>query len=81
MNGHSKRWTPLISGRFYFLRQNSSQTLVKNFLKSGPVIRGHYFLHKLIYIAFFSPQLAYTINNFEVYLAAREEEYKKGFLK
>ena len=33
INGHSKKWTPLVSGRFYFLRRNSGQTLIKNFLK------------------------------------------------
>ena len=32
-NEHSKKWIPLVSGRFYFLRQNSGETLIKNFLK------------------------------------------------
>ena len=38
INGHSKKLTPPISGRIYFPRQNSSQTLIKNFLKSGQAI-------------------------------------------
>ena len=35
----------------------------------------------LLYLAFFSLQLADTINNFEVILAAREKEYKMKFVK
>ena len=35
----------------------------------------------LLYLAIFSLQLVDTINNFEVILAAREEEYKKRFVK
>ena len=42
---------------------------------------GHYFLHELVYLAFFSLQLANTINNFELILAAREKEYKRWFVK
>ena len=30
---HSKKWIPLVSGRFYFPLQNSGETLTKNFLK------------------------------------------------
>ena len=71
-----------ISGRFCFPRRNSGQTFIKNFLISGQVISGHYFLHELAYLAFFfSLQLTDTINNFEVILAARKEEYKKQFVK
>ena len=40
INGHSKKRTPLISGRIYFPRRNSGQTLIKNFLKSGQAISG-----------------------------------------
>ena len=40
INGHSKKRTPLISGRIYFLRRNSGQTLIKNFIKSGQAISG-----------------------------------------
>ena len=77
INEHSERQTSLISGIFYF----SGQTLIKIFLKCGQVISGHYFLHELFYLAFFSLRLADTINNFEVILAAREEKYKKRFAK
>ena len=42
---------------------------------------GHYFLHELVYLAFFSLQLANAINNFELILAAREKEYKRWFVK
>ena len=38
-------------------------------------------MHELVYLAFFSLQLADTMKNFELILAAREEEYKKRFLK
>ena len=38
---------------------------------------GHYFLRKLVNFSLFSLQLVHTVNNFEVILAAREEEYKK----
>ena len=38
---------------------------------------GHYFLRELVYLAFFSLQLTDTLNNFEVILEARKEEYKK----
>ena len=38
INEHSKKQTPLVCGRFYFPLQNSGQTLMKNFLKSGQVI-------------------------------------------
>ena len=41
----------------------------------------HYFLHKRVYLAFFSLQLADTTNNFELILAARKEEYKKRLVK
>ena len=44
---------------------------------------GQYCLHKLVYLAFFfffSP-ISGLYNNFEVILAAREEEYKKQFVK
>ena len=41
INGQSKMRTPLISGLFYFPRQNSGQALTKIFLKSGQVISGH----------------------------------------
>ena len=41
INGHSKKRTSLVSGRFYYLRQNPGQTLIKNFLKSGQVINRH----------------------------------------
>ena len=40
INGHSKKRTPLISGRIYFPRRNSGQTLIKSFLRSGQVISG-----------------------------------------
>ena len=42
INGHSKRRTPLISGHFFFHWSNSGQSLIKNFLKGGQVISGHY---------------------------------------
>ena len=42
---------------------------------------GHYFQHKLVYLAFSSLQLADTINNFEVILTVREGEYKKKLVK
>ena len=67
--------TTLVSGWYYFPRRNSGQTLIKNFVKSGLVISGHYFLHELVYLAFFSVQLSNFINNFELILAAREKEY------
>ena len=35
----------------------------------------------LLYLAFFSVQLANTINNFEAILTAREKEYEKQFVK
>ena len=38
---HFKRQTPLISGQFFFHRQNSGQSLIKNFLKDGQVISGN----------------------------------------
>ena len=41
INGHSKTWTSLISGQFFFQRPNSGQSLIKNLLKGGQVIRGH----------------------------------------
>ena len=41
INGPSKKRTPLASLPFSFLRRNSGQTLIKNFLKSGQVISGH----------------------------------------
>ena len=82
INGHSKRRTTLISAQFYFPRRNSIQTLIKIFLKSGQIISGLCFLQELLYLAFFfSLQLPDTVNNFEVILAAREEEYKKLFVK
>ena len=34
-----------------------------------------------MYLAFFSVQLANTINNFEAILTSREKEYKKQFVK
>ena len=77
INGHSKKRTPLVSSWFYFPRRNSGQTLIKIFLKSGQVISGHYFLHELVYLAFFSLQLMNTLNNFELILEAREKEYKR----
>ena len=42
---------------------------------------GHYFLHKLVYLAFFFLQLADAINNFEVIFRVIEKEYKKRFVK
>ena len=41
INGHSDMRTPRISGQFYFPQRNSVQTLIKDFLQSGQVIRGH----------------------------------------
>ena len=42
----------------------------------------HYFLHELIYLAFFfTLQLANTINYFELILAASNKEYKRWFVK
>ena len=41
---------------------------------------GHYFLHEMAWLDFFSLKLADIINNFEIILAARKEEYKKQFL-
>ena len=41
IKGNAKKWVPLVSGRFYFPRRNSGQTLMKNFLKSGQVISRH----------------------------------------
>ena len=35
----------------------------------------------MVYLTFFSLQLAETMNKFEVVLAAREEKYKKWFAK
>ena len=83
INGHSKKRKTLVSGRFYFLRRNSGQTH-KNFLKNRQVISGHSVQRALFsartgLFTFFFLQLADTINNFEVILAAREEEYKKRF--
>ena len=42
---------------------------------------GHYSLHELVYLNFFSIQLANTINNFEEILVSREEKYKKRLVK
>ena len=42
INGHSKRRTHLISGQFFFHRPNCGQSLIKNFLKGGQVISGHF---------------------------------------
>ena len=87
INGHSERQTTLINGRFYSSQQNSGQTLIKNFLKRVQVISGYSCLVETIFCAncsiqpFFFLQLADTINNFEVILVAREEEYKKRFVK
>ena len=41
INGHSKRWTPLIRGQFFFHRPNSGQSLIKHLLKGRYVISGH----------------------------------------
>ena len=40
INGHFKKWTPLVSSRFYFPQQSFGQTLIKNFLKSTQVTSG-----------------------------------------
>ena len=82
INGHSKRRAPIISRRFYFPRQNSGQAPIKNFLKSGQVISGHsvwraFFSARIGLFSLFSLQLKDTLNNFEVILEARKEEYKK----
>ena len=62
---------------------------MKNFLKSKQVISGHS-VQRTLFSApadtifctnFFSLQLADTINNFELILVFREEEYKKRFVK
>ena len=58
INGHSKRQTLLISGQLFFHQPNSGQSLIKNFLKGEQVINGHYFLHEIVDLAFFSLQLA-----------------------
>ena len=77
----------MINGRFYFPRRNSGQTLTKNLLISGQIISGHSVQQSLfssrtgLFNLFFSPQLADTINSFEVTLAAREDECKKQFVK
>ena len=49
IKGHSKRWTPLISGQFFFQRPNSGQSLIKR----TALIKGHYLLHKIVNLAFF----------------------------
>ena len=46
----------------------------------GPFLTKH-LRWLLLYLAFFSLQLADTINNFKVILAVREKEYKKQFVK
>ena len=87
MNVHSKRRIRLISGRFYFPRRNSGQTVIKDFVKSGKVIsenttqRTLFSVRTGLFSLFFFLQLADTINIFEVILAAREVEYKKRFVK
>ena len=73
-----------------FPQQNSSQILIKNFLKSGQVISGHSVsrtlfsgqtsLFSLFFFFFFlslslSLQLVDTINNFEAILVLREKEH------
>ena len=42
INGRSERQTPLISGQFFYHRPNSGRGLVKNFVKDGQIIRGHF---------------------------------------
>ena len=66
-----------------FPQQNSSQILIKNFLKSGQVISGHSISRTLFsgqtnlfsLFFFFSLQLVDTINNFEAILVLREKEH------
>ena len=74
-----------------FPQQNSSQILIKNFLKSGQVISGHSVSRTLfsgqtslfsLFFFFFlslslslSLQLVDTINNFEAILVLREKEH------
>ena len=70
-----------------FPQQNSSQILIKNFLKSGQVISGHSVSRTLfsgqtsLFSLFFflslslSLQLVDTINNFEAILVLREKEH------
>ena len=41
VNGHSDRWTALISWWFYFSQQNSGQTFIKDSLQSEQVISRH----------------------------------------
>ena len=41
INGHSDRWTVLISWWFYFSQQNSGQTFIKDSLQSEQVISRH----------------------------------------
>ena len=77
INGHSKKRTPLISGRFYFLQINSGQTLIKNFPKSRQVISGHYFLYKLVYLAFFFSRISGHYKQFGSIFSGQ----RKGILK
>ena len=70
-----------------FPQQNSSQILIKNFLKSGQVISGHSVSRTLfsgqtsLFSLFFSLslslslQLVDTINNFEAIVVLREKEH------
>ena len=82
INGHSKKWTPPVSRRFYFPQRNSGQTLKKNFLKSGQVISEHSVQQALfsvragLFILFF-----FSIKNFELILEVREKENKRWFVK
>ena len=63
INGHSKRWMPLISGQFFFHRPNSGQSLIKNFHKkadtklAGTLNNGYYFLHEIVNLGFFTLQI------------------------
>ena len=42
LNGHSKRWVPVINGQVPLHKRNHGQNLAQNFLNSGQSIRGNW---------------------------------------
>ena len=67
INERSKKQTPLVSERYLV----------------DTLFIGHYFLYEMVYLVPPPLQLTNIINNFEfeLILAARENEYKRWFVK
>ena len=67
----------------FFKKENLAHSCF--FVSSVKFLRTHFLTEHiqwlLLYLAFFSVQLANTITNFEAILTVREKEYKKQFVK